>query len=142
MTKVRTKSTMKCLHLEHLLARPTEAQRAQRLTEEKRSIVSVLCGCSLCPLCLCGESDARGFLPHDRDLDARRVPGGVPDAMSLGPKIRRLRPEDVGDAGLRVAVVQREPGALDLHHDLVAPLERIGLLVQVHREVERGVGLE
>src|SRR5437773_1797638 len=106
----------------------TEAQRAQRLTEEKRSIVSVLCGCSLCPLCLCGESDARGFLPHDRDLDARRVPGRVPDAMSLGPKIRRLRSEDVGDPGLRVAVVQREPGALDLHHDLVTPLERIGLL--------------
>src|SRR5207244_13576868 len=67
------------------------------LTEEKRSIVSVLCGCSLCPLCLCGESDARGFLPHDRDLDARPLPGRVPDAMSLGPKIRRLRPKAVGD---------------------------------------------
>ena len=31
-----------------------------------------------------------------------------------------LRPEDVRDKGLRVAIVEREPAGLYLHHDAVA----------------------
>ena len=61
-----------------------------------------------------------GRLAHHRDFDARRMPGRVPDAVGLRPEVGCLRLEDVGHLGLRVAVVERKPGALHLHHDPVA----------------------
>ena len=43
--------------------------------------------------------------------------GRVIDALRGFLKVAGLGPEDIGDEGLRVAVVEREPARLDLHHD-------------------------
>src|SRR3977135_1339330 len=62
---------------------------------------------------------SRGISPAAIDLLRRRAVIGV------------LGFEDVGDVGLRVAVDQRKPTALDLHHDPMALLEAVIAAVQV-----------
>jgi len=47
--------------------------------------------------------------------------------------VRRLGIEDIGNESLRVAIDQREPGALDLHKDLVPLLEAVIGPVKVDR---------
>src|ERR1700733_14347968 len=44
--------------------------------------------------------------------------------------VRRLRPQRVVDEGLRIAVVQREQGRLDLHHYPVTGQEGVVLIRQ------------
>ena len=51
--------------------------------------------------------------------------------MRLRTVVARLRLEDVRHERLRVAIVEREPRALHLHHDAVAALERVRLVVDV-----------
>ena len=64
------------------------------------------------------------LLDH-RQLDEARLAGGVVDPLRRLPVIARLGPEDIGDEGLRIAVVQREPARLDLHHDPVPRQENV-----------------
>ena len=53
-------------------------------------------------------------------LDESGLARGVVDPLSGFAKVGGLGPEDVGDEGLRIAVVEREPSGLDLYHDAVA----------------------
>ena len=61
----------------------------------------------------------------DRQLDGAGFARRMVDALGGFPVVLRLGPEDVGDEGLRVAVVEREPARLDLHHDAVAGQEDV-----------------
>ena len=54
---------------------------------------------------------------NHRQLDEARLLRGVVDALGGLTIVGRLGPEDIGHERLRVAVVQREPARLDLHHD-------------------------
>src|SRR3954462_13580141 len=56
--------------------------------------------------------------------------------MCLSPEVTRFGLEDVGHPGLRIPVVEWKPGALDLDHDPVSPLERVALLMQIHGELQ------
>jgi hypothetical protein len=58
----------------------------------------------------------------------------------LRPEVGWLRLEDVGHERLRIAVLEREPGALHLRHQAMARSEAIELLVQVHVEGRHGSG--
>src|SRR2546425_12772667 len=61
------------------------------------------------------------FLPR-RDYGQIDEAGGalrVIDALGRLHIVFRFGEKDVGDEGLRVAVIEREPGGLDLHHDPV-----------------------
>src|SRR5262249_35528838 len=53
--------------------------------------------------------------------------------------VRGLRFEDVAHEFLRVAVIEREPSALDLHHDAVTFLEYVIRGVQVYGKRRDGV---
>ena len=46
---------------------------------------------------------------HQRQLDKARLAGRVIDALRGLAVIARLGPEDVGNKGLRIAIVEREP---------------------------------
>src|SRR4051812_47334483 len=59
---------------------------------------------------------AFSLLLNDRQRDKARVI----DPLSCLSKVRRLSKKDVLYKSLRVAVIQREPARLDLHHDLVS----------------------
>src|SRR2546430_16381161 len=65
----------------------------------------------------------------------RWIFAGAPNSMRLRLKVARLSLENVRHERLRIAVVQREPAALHLHHDAMALLEPIRL----RRGVERGM---
>ncbi len=67
-------------------------------------------------------------------LEMRRHLAGVVDALGRFLEIRLLGAVDV-DKCLGVAVDQREPGALDLDHDLVTGAEGVGDVLQ--REIDR-----
>src|SRR3546814_19658702 len=54
----------------------------------------------------------------------------------LLPVIVGFRQEDVGDEGLRIAVIERELARLDLHHDAVPRLEHM-----VHRRQAEFIAL-
>src|SRR4029079_4999976 len=54
---------------------------------------------------------------HERDLGEARLARRMVDALGGLPIVLRLRPEDVGHERLGIAVVEREPARLDLHHD-------------------------
>src|ERR1700757_298223 len=56
---------------------------------------------------------------YERQLDEARLARSVVDTFGRLAIILRLREEDVGHEGLRVAVVEREPRRLHLHHDAV-----------------------
>src|SRR5882762_5865123 len=60
-----------------------------------------------------------------RHLDERGLPGRVVDALRRYPIVAGLSPENIGDESLRIAVVQREPARLNLHHDAVARQEHV-----------------
>ncbi len=55
-----------------------------------------------------------------RQFNEACVPGRVVDALRRLVKILRLSPKDIGHEGLGIAVVEREPTGLNLHHDPVA----------------------
>src|SRR5579859_561497 len=44
----------------------------------------------------------------------------MPDGLRRALVISRLGPEDIGHKSLRIAIVEREPAGLHLHHDAVA----------------------
>ena len=67
----------------------------------------------------------RSYLTRTGSTIAGRVRLRPVDALGRRPVIRGLGQEDVLDEGLRIAVDQREPGALDLDHDLVALEEAV-----------------
>jgi len=54
------------------------------------------------------------------EFDEGGLAGGVVDALGGFAKIGGLGPKGVRDESLRIAIVEREPGGLDLHHDAVA----------------------
>src|SRR6185312_15538117 len=59
-------------------------------------------------------------LPVGRDhrhFDRARLLGRVPDSLRRLDIVAGLREQDVGHVALRVAVVERKPARLDLHHD-------------------------
>ena len=51
-------------------------------------------------------------------------------------------PEDIGYEGLRIAVIEREPAGLDLHHDAVAGQEDVIRIWQRELVRQRLVGLD
>jgi hypothetical protein len=61
----------------------------------------------------------------DGEFDGAGLGGGVVDALGGFLVVGGLGPEDVGDEGLGVAVVEGEPTGLDLHHDAVAGEEDV-----------------
>jgi hypothetical protein len=61
--------------------------------------------------------------PCNRQVDVARGFGLVKYPLRGLHVIRGLGKEDVGHKGLRVAIVEREPARLDLHHDPVAGQE-------------------
>src|SRR6266704_6935332 len=61
----------------------------------------------------------------DRQLDKGCLAGGVIDALGGFAKVAGLGPENVGNESLGIAVVQRKPARLDLHHDAVALQEHM-----------------
>src|SRR3954470_15634295 len=66
-----------------------------------------------------------------RQYDIRRVAAGAKNALRRRDVIRIARQEDVRHILLRVTVVNREPGAVDLHHYSMAFQERVIVGVQV-----------
>ena len=54
------------------------------------------------------------------------------DALRRRLKVRVSRQEDIRHEALRVAIDQREPGALDLHHDPVARTEHVIVAGEAH----------
>src|SRR6185312_3655023 len=62
---------------------------------------------------------------HHRQLDVAGLPGRVVNALRGLDVVRRLGEEDVRHVGLRIAVVEREPARLHLHHDAVAGAEHV-----------------
>ena len=62
---------------------------------------------------------------HHRQLDEARLAGRVIDPLRRLAVVRRLRAEDVRHEGLRIAIVEREPARLHLHHDAVARQEDV-----------------
>src|SRR5258706_13593856 len=69
---------------------------------------------------------------HRLHLDPRWIRRGAPDPMGLGFEIALFRLENVRHPGLRIAIDNWKPAALDLHHHLVALLKSIALGVEVH----------
>ena len=69
---------------------------------------------------------------RNRDIQARRISRGPMNALSRGLEIAFLRVEDVVHKLLRIAVIQRKPGALYLHHDSVTFPEAIIVAVQIN----------
>src|ERR1700674_3080252 len=61
----------------------------------------------------------------DRQLNESCLDWCMVDALDGFAKVARLGPKDVGNESLRIAVVQREPGRLDLDHDAVAGEEDV-----------------
>src|SRR5947208_4317858 len=62
---------------------------------------------------------------HQGQFDEACLAGGVIDALRGPAIILRVGPEDAGDESLRIAVVEREPARLDLHHHAVAWQEHV-----------------
>src|SRR5262245_40328765 len=56
------------------------------------------------------------WLPNHRQFDRARLVGRVPHALRRLLKIRGLGEHDVRHEALRIAVIEREPRRLDLHH--------------------------
>ena len=61
----------------------------------------------------------------DGQADEAGCAGGSPDALRGLLVVGGFGVKDVGDEGLRVAVVEREEGGLDLDHDAVSGLEDV-----------------
>ena len=57
------------------------------------------------------------------------------------PVVTGLGPEDVGDERLRIAVIEREPARLDLHHDSMAGQEHMVRVRQHELVGQRLIGL-
>src|ERR1700722_10597175 len=57
---------------------------------------------------------------YDRQLHKARLVSGAVNALGRLTIVRRFREQNVRHKRLRIAVVQRKPGGLYLHHDLVA----------------------
>src|SRR5579864_5396618 len=70
-------------------------------------------------------------LRHDPQRHMRWKPRRAVDALPRPLEITVLGLKNVGHIFLRVAVDQREPGAVDLHHDAVAFPEAVMVPVQV-----------
>src|SRR5580704_536443 len=75
-----------------------------------------------------------------RKFDEAAVSGAMVYALSGLAIIGRLGPEDVGHEGLRVAVVEREPARLDLHHDAMAGQEDVVGVGEIEAIEKRFVG--
>ena len=68
----------------------------------------------------CGRSRRK-----NGNFDARRKPFRTVEALRGLHIVLRFGEEDIGDERLRVAVIQREPGGLHLHHDPVPRQEHV-----------------
>src|SRR5437899_12910657 len=74
-----------------------------------------------------------GSTPHrhtsgrgdDRQLDEAGLPRCMVEALRGFAIVAGLGPENIGDKSLRIAVVEREPARLNLHHDAVAGQEHV-----------------
>src|SRR5437899_12440648 len=62
---------------------------------------------------------------HQRQFEEACLAGGVIDTLRSLAIILGICPEDAGDESLRIAVVEREPARLDLHHHAVAWQEHV-----------------
>ena len=69
-------------------------------------------------------------LRYHWQLDRARRARRAPDALRRLHVTLRLREHDVRHERLRVAVVEREPARLDLHHDAMARQERVARVRQ------------
>src|ERR1017187_7648713 len=85
--------------------------------------------CKFCLLALFRHSRTGQHSHHN----PRSLPGGVIHALSSFHKVSGLGVRDIYE-GLRIAVGEREPRALDLHHDAVAATERV--VDVLHGEVD------
>src|SRR5882757_6834423 len=81
------------------------------------------------------------LLLYERQLDIAGVIRCVIDALLGFLVVGGFGEHDVGDEGLRIAVVEREPGGLYLHHDAVAGQEYVIRGGQIELIGKRRVGL-
>src|SRR5277367_4273823 len=73
-------------------------------------------------------------------LDESGLGGRVVDALRGFAIVGGLGPENIGDEGLRIAVVEREPTGLDLYHDAVTRQEDVIGIGKIEAVKERLVG--
>src|SRR5258706_12542438 len=86
--------------------------------------------------------DSRYSLRQRAEPDARRVIGGAVSAVGRFGEVFWLGEINIGDELLRVAVHQREPGALDLHHQAVILLEAVQDVEELDLDLRRLARLE
>src|SRR5690242_21555778 len=82
---------------------------------------------------------------HQRQLNKAGLIRGVVNTLCGFVVVGGLGPENIGHKGLRIAVVEREPARLDLHHDAVARKENMirGREIKfVEKWFVRGEGLD
>ena len=79
---------------------------------------------------------------HQRDLQVGVVVGVGVDRDGGGLVVLGFGGHDVGHKGLRVAVVEREPGALNLDHHGVPGLEDVVDVVEAVAVLVDGVGAQ
>src|SRR5258708_26124496 len=91
-------------------------------------------------MCLASRPELRCYLRicDDGKLDEARLSRRMVDLLLRLAIILRLGPEDVRNKGLRIAVVEREPAGLHLHHDAVAGQENVVCRWQIEA-VEEGL---
>jgi hypothetical protein len=88
------------------------------------------------------SSQAAAGLLHQRQLDIAGVGGRVVDALLGLLVIAGFGEHHVGYEGLRVAVIEREPCRLHLHHDAVAGPEYVVRGGQIELIRQGRVGLD
>src|SRR6266852_8581890 len=78
--------------------------------------------------------EERSVWRQERERDARRILLRAVDSLRGFLKVGLLGFENIGNKFLRVAVDDREPSALDLHHNAVSLLENVVRGVQINGE--------
>src|SRR5688500_16021721 len=79
-----------------------------------------------------GEGTEGGLSLHDRQFDEAGLLRREPDALRCRTIVAWLRFSDILDERLRIAVVQREPARLNLHHQPVSGKKRVIRLGHTH----------
>ena len=79
---------------------------------------------------------------HHGQLERGVVAGAGVDGDGRGFVVRGFGLHDIGHEGLRIAIVEREPGALNFDHDGVAGFEDVVYIVKAELVLMDGAGGE
>jgi hypothetical protein len=85
------------------------------------------------------RSGVAGSILYHRDAQVRRMLPGVPYAMNLSAEVIRSRFENVWNEALRIAIIERKPRALYLHHEPMSFPESVHLRVKIDSERNHSV---